>query len=526
MDARVFGKYTLLGRLGGGGMAEVFRAQFHGPEGFKKDVALKLILPQFSDDPDFLRMFIREATLAARLDHAKIVRIYEFDQVDGRYFISMEFVDGRDLRQLLTRAREIDRPLSVPQALVVAHEVCQGLAFAHGELTPGAPEVIHRDVSPHNIILSQAGEVKITDFGIAKLATAASVTRTGIIKGKASYMSPEQARGEPVDRRSDLFSLGCVLWEMLSGQKLFTGENDLAVLEHLQRGAIPNPSSFNKAVPPELDGVLASVLQRDPQRRFPSASALGRALDRILLTYPDLDRVASLAGLFREMFSSTTPRSGTAVVSVAADPGSAASEECVEPVGPEAATVKEDQYPTPHEKVETDQPPLRLRMRTVSLAVLVSLGLLLTGLGVYGWKTCDEGWGIGQGPVPESVVTATVPSLQLPILFDEPKSDRTEKKDEGLASPGPNDQTKFPTESGRRERRGMLSTGRLDLNVIPWARVYRGEKFLGETPLEGLILSVGEHELILKNPPLGKTKRVRVKIQAQQTTQQVFDLGD
>ncbi|RLB53672.1 MAG: hypothetical protein DRI34_13110, partial [Deltaproteobacteria bacterium] len=246
--ARKLGKFELLERLGGGGMAEVFRARLHGPQGFSKDIALKLILPQFSDEPDFVKMFIHEATVAAQLDHASIVRIHEFDQIDGTYYIAMELVDGKDLRSISARARSQDRPIKVAEALAIALGVARGLAFAHAELTPGRDPIIHRDISPHNIVVSRAGEVKITDFGIAKMASTASLTRTGVIKGKASYMSPEQARGERVDPRSDIFSLGCVMWELLSGQRLFAGENDLAILEKLQHGAVESCRRYNPLV--------------------------------------------------------------------------------------------------------------------------------------------------------------------------------------------------------------------------------------------------------------------------------------
>jgi serine/threonine-protein kinase len=229
-------------------MAEVFRARLHGPEGFEKDIALKLILPHFSSEPEFVKMFIREATLAAKLDHANIVRIHEFDQVEGRYYIAMELVDGKDLRRFTARAKELKRPVSVAEAVAIAREVCRGLAFAHGELIPNTIQVVHRDISPHNIIVSRAGEVKITDFGIAKLASGAGITKTGVVKGKASYMSPEQARGEPVDKRSDLFSLGCVLWGLLTGRRLFTGDNDMAIMRKIQQGPIDPPSKHNNEV--------------------------------------------------------------------------------------------------------------------------------------------------------------------------------------------------------------------------------------------------------------------------------------
>ncbi|MBW1811333.1 MAG: serine/threonine protein kinase, partial [Deltaproteobacteria bacterium] len=300
-----FGKYTLTERLGGGGMAEVFKARLSGPEGFVKELALKLILPHFSSEPEFVKMFIHEATLVARLDHANIVRIHEFDQIDGRHYIAMELVIGRDLRAISARAREIDRPIDVTEALMIGLEACKGLAFAHGELTPGSPLIVHRDISPHNLIISQAGELKITDFGIAKMSSAASITKTGVIKGKVSYMSPEQARGDTLDGRSDLFSLGCVLWEMLSGQRLFSGENDLAVLARLQKCEILPASRFNSQVAPQVDEVLQKLLQRSPQSRFSTASELSSELDKLLVETSSIDRATILVQLYRDLFPGT-----------------------------------------------------------------------------------------------------------------------------------------------------------------------------------------------------------------------------
>lgn len=311
-----FGKYVLTGRLGGGGMAEVFRARFAGPGGFEKNVAIKLILPNFSNDPEFVQMFMQEASLSARLDHANIVRIYEFNQIEGRYCIVMELVDGRDLRQMLLRCRDINRKLAVPEVLMIGVEICKGLAFAHGELRQGVPEIVHRDVSPHNIILSSAGEVKITDFGIAKLATASSHTKAGLVKGKVGYMSPEQARGEQVDRRSDIFALGCVLWELLAGQRLFTGDSDQVILYNLHNSPVKPASSFNVDVGAEVDELLKGLLERNPDKRIGSASAVMRQAENILGLYPNVQRGTLLSNLYRELFSGLPDALDTQVLDV------------------------------------------------------------------------------------------------------------------------------------------------------------------------------------------------------------------
>jgi serine/threonine protein kinase len=311
-----FGKYILTGRLGGGGMAEVFRARFTGPGGFEKNVAVKLILPNFSNDPEFVQMFMQEASLSARLDHANIVRIYEFNQIEGRYCIVMELVDGRDLRQILLRCRDINRKLAVPEVLMIGMEICKGLAFAHGELHQGVPEVVHRDVSPHNIILSSAGEVKITDFGIAKLATASSHTKAGLVKGKVGYMSPEQARGEQVDRRSDIFALGCVLWELLAGQRLFTGDSDQVILYNLHNSPVKPASSYNPDVGADVDELLGRLLERNPDKRIGSASKVMKQLENLMSLYPNSERGTLLSDLYRELFSGLKDTPETQVLDI------------------------------------------------------------------------------------------------------------------------------------------------------------------------------------------------------------------
>jgi serine/threonine protein kinase len=300
---RMFGKYELLERMGSGGQAEVFRAKLRGPEGFEKQLALKLILPEFSNDLEFTSQFFHEAKLCSRLEHANIVRVQEFDQIQGRYYIAMELVDGVTLSKLIVRAREVGRKIAIPEALLIAVEIAKGLAFAHGELSADVPEIVHRDLSPQNIMLSRTGEVKITDFGIAKVARSASYTRDGTVKGKPSYMSPEQATGRGVDGRSDLFSFGVVLWELLALKRLFHGGSDPELFNALQNDPIPLPSTIRE-VPPELDQVIMKMLDRNRETRMDSAAELARQFNRLLAGYPDFDRTRALAALYSELFPS------------------------------------------------------------------------------------------------------------------------------------------------------------------------------------------------------------------------------
>jgi serine/threonine protein kinase len=485
MVGKEFGKYTLDRRLGGGGMAEVFRARLHGPEGFEKDIALKLILPHFSSEPEFVEMFIREATLAAKLDHANIVRIHEFDQVQGRYYIAMELVDGKDLRRLLVRARELDRPLSVPEAVAIAREVCQGLAFAHGELPSNTPQVVHRDISPHNVIVSKAGEVKITDFGIAKLASGSVVTKTGVIKGKASYMSPEQARGDPVDKRSDLFSLGTVLWELLTGRRLFTGESDMAIMKKIQEGPIQPASKYNDQVTPDLDAIVLKLLSRPPDQRYPDAAKVAAALDKL-----EIPRHSTLlVDLYRELGDDESEGTGKL------------------PAHPETTT-DASQIGTVDAKILA--PPWRTRAMWIVGGVIVVAGLVLLFLPILFEQP-------ERMPEPKIEPAAALPEPEPtpPPVEPEPAT----AVGEGIGEPAP---IPVPKETVAP---GPKPTGRLFLNAIPWAKVYRGKKLLGETPIENLRLPIGKHKLRLVNDELQIDKTVYLIVRKNRTTRKVFDLN-
>jgi len=261
-------------------MAEIFLAQSHGPEGFEKQVVIKRIRSALADDPSFVQMFIAEARVASKLNHANVVHIFDFDRHEDSYYLAMEYVRGKSLAELHRRSRLLGRPFPPVLAAQISLEVARGLAYAH-RLTEHGHSVglVHRDVTPHNVLVSYEGAVKLTDFGIAKASNRASTA--GMLKGKFAYMAPEQARGDPVDARTDLFALGITLWELLTGARLFDGDSDVAVLRAVQEREISPPSSLNPGVEPALAEVVMTALQRDPMRRFQSASEL----ERRLLTY-------------------------------------------------------------------------------------------------------------------------------------------------------------------------------------------------------------------------------------------------
>jgi serine/threonine protein kinase len=284
-----FGPYRLLDRVAVGGMAEVFKAKRAGVEGFEKIVALKKILPHLSDNKEFVDMFVDEAKMVAGLTHPNIVQIFDLGKIDKSYFIAMEYVHGRDLRTIMKRAREKGLRMPLDLSLRVVSQVCAALEYAHRKKDErGHPmKIVHRDVSPQNILLSFEGDVKLVDFGIAKAATKASSTDRGALRGKLLYMSPEQAWGRPIDRRSDVFSLGIVLYEMVTETKPFLGPGtELTILELVRQCLVTAPREINPRVPEALDRVIMKALARNPDDRYQDAGEMQRGLERFLRERP------------------------------------------------------------------------------------------------------------------------------------------------------------------------------------------------------------------------------------------------
>jgi TonB family protein len=293
-----FGQYEILERIATGGMAELYRARRSGVEGFQKIVAIKKILPHLADNEEFITMFADEAKLAAQLNHPNIVHIFDLGKIEaGGYFIAMEHVDGRDLRAILQSAREVGNSLPIPLAVYVASKVAAALDYAHRRRDTEGQEltIVHRDVSPQNILISYEGDIKLCDFGIAKAASKASQTQSGALKGKVQYMSPEQAWGKALDRRSDLFSLGAVLFEMLTEQKLFRGDSDLTVLEKVRAADVVGPSSINPEISKSLEAIVMRALAREPEDRYGNASDMLRDLEAVLYSYTPAPGSADLA---------------------------------------------------------------------------------------------------------------------------------------------------------------------------------------------------------------------------------------
>jgi serine/threonine protein kinase len=279
-----YGPYRLLERVAVGGMAEVFKAKRSGVEGFEKVVAVKRILPHLSDNKEFVDMFINEAKVVAGLSHPGIVQIFDLGRIDRSYYIAMEHVHGRDLRSIQKRARERGLKIPLDLAALIVSRVCSALEYAHRKKDDRgrAMKIVHRDISPQNILISFEGEVKLTDFGIAKAATKATHTDAGALRGKLLYMSPEQAWGKPMDRRSDLFSLGIVFYEMLTDQKPFLASSEMSILEMVRQCRVTPPSSLNPRIPERLAKVVIKALEKDADQRYQDAAEMGRDLERAL----------------------------------------------------------------------------------------------------------------------------------------------------------------------------------------------------------------------------------------------------
>jgi TonB family protein len=298
-----FGQYVLEEHIATGGMAEVYKARMMGMEGFQKTVAIKRILSHLTDNDEFVRMFIDEAKLAAQLNHNNIIHIYDLGKIDRSHYIAMEFISGRDLRSILQECRE--RGLHVPVALVlyISTLLASALDYAHKKRDFENRDLglVHRDVSPQNVLISLEGDIKLCDFGIAKAASKASHTRAGALKGKLQYMSPEQAWGKDIDHRSDIFSLGLVLYEMLTLEKVFAGDSELSVLEQVRNPRVSAPSSANPDVEPEMDRIILKALRPETTERYQSARELQRDVEAVMREHGWAPDHTTIARFLREL---------------------------------------------------------------------------------------------------------------------------------------------------------------------------------------------------------------------------------
>jgi serine/threonine-protein kinase len=477
-------------------MADVWRAEVTGAAGVVKEVALKLVRGEHGERSDFVRMFVEEARLASRLGHANVVQVFEFDRVDGRYYIAMELVRGRDLGRVVERARERGVRLGLPRAVHLGVEVARGLSYAHRVAEGGRPlGIVHRDVSPHNVLVSFEGEVKLTDFGIARAMHRAGLTEPGTIKGKAAYMAPEQARGEAVDAGADVFSLGVVLWELCAGRRLFARDGDVATLEAVLSSApVSPPSAWNEEVPPALDRAILGALERDRARRTSSAQELGTALAAVLLGITRDPEDVDLRVLMRRLFADEIAREQAPPEPTRIRTSPAAAE-------PEAAFAAAATPPEDAPTLTADRPTGTSALR---LAAIAAGAAVLAGAAAIAVVPILRRAPPGPVPVTSAPLPAAAPIVPptptptaavqvaggapLPDALPAPAADEPEPTS-GVAplehAPGLSALAVPSASSGQ----GILS-----VNATPWGRVRVNGHLVGDTP-QSIRLPAGRHRV-------------------------------
>lgn len=301
-----FGDYFLLEKINTGGMAEVFKAKSFGVEGFERILAVKRILPTIAEDQEFISMFIDEAKIAVQLTHANIAQIFDLGNIDGQYYIAMEYVPGRDLRVIFDRAAKTGEKLGIDCVCYIISRLCEGLDYAHNKRDAnGKPlGIVHRDISPQNVLISYDGECKLIDFGIAKAAGKSSATQVGILKGKFSYMSPEQVSGKAkIDHRSDIFALGIILFEMLTLKRLFLGSSDFSTLEKIRKVEVSPPTLYNPNIPEELEDIVLRALEKDVALRYQSAHEMQEAIQKFMFHQKMYYTAKDLSDFSHKMFA-------------------------------------------------------------------------------------------------------------------------------------------------------------------------------------------------------------------------------
>jgi serine/threonine-protein kinase len=503
--SRSFGKYRLLDRIASGGMAEVWRAEAPGAEGFVKEVALKLIRGDHDARGDFVQMFIQEARLASRLTHANIVHVFDFDQVDGRYYIAMELVRGRTLREVVDRCRSLGLRPGLARAVHIGAEVARALAYAHRLEENGRPAgLVHRDVSPHNVLISFEGEVKLADFGIARALGASEVTAPGTIKGKLAYMAPEQARGDGLDARADVFALGAVLWELCTGRRLFGRDSDVATLNALMAEPVSAPSAWNEAVPPDLDALILSALERDPAQRTASAeelaSRLGSMRLRLASDHQDLDLRSLMGQLWPEGDAGRWDGGGTVVKgapgATAVKPAEAGSEDSTRTV------VRPRRGRAP---ARGGAPGRRLAL-VAGLALVLGAGLV-AALAASGPALLGRWRGRGGDPArPPASASPEAAAVPAPTASPEGASGAARPDPAAPAGPAPEapeaETGGAASQPGGGEASAEAIPASLAIRSSSWAQITIDGAAAGETPIEESV-APGVHRLRASHPRLG-----------------------
>jgi serine/threonine protein kinase len=546
------GKYKLVKLIASGGMAEVYLAKQAGAAGFEKLVCLKRILPHLARDKQFVEMFLNEARLAARLDHPNIVSIFDLGEANGNYFIAMEFIDGPSLRAIHKRAEERGEFLPIPELLKIVSMAAGGLQYAHDLTGPdGKPlGLVHRDISPDNVLVHRNGSAKVVDFGIAKAANSSSQTRTGTLKGKVAYMPPEQLRGEQLDRRTDVFALGVVLYELLAGKRPWEGTSEVALIGKIMTEEPQPLSELRTDAPPELVAIVERSLAKDRSQRYQSCHELQADLENLLVQMGQTITPARVSD-FVKAYSPETQAPAQGLEYSSAEIQQVEDEMNGTGAAPALVRGRGKAEERDSRTVAIASPPQRAPAPNRGLLYGVIAFLVIAG----------GGGGAGYlfffqqsapAPAPVAVERATVVERE-PAKPPEPAAQPAEPAKEApesaaqpaepakprprhvaVADPAPvvvvRDAAKPPPAPPAAEPPRPVPTvtsrGELVLLIRPWAKVEVDGREVGITPLnEPLMLTAGDHQVRLINPELQKdiTRTVHITASEKEVLKEILD---
>jgi len=549
------GKYRLVRLIASGGMAEVYLARQAGAAGFEKLVCLKRILPHFARDKQFVEMFLNEARIAARLDHPNIVSIFDLGEANGNYFIAMEFIDGPSLRAAARRALERGERLPIPEIVKIVSMAASGLHYAH-DLTDAAGRplgLVHRDISPDNILVHRNGTAKVVDFGIAKAASSSALTRTGALKGKVAYMPPEQLRGDPLDRRADVFALGVVLYEMLGGKRPWASDSDVSLIGRIMTEEPPPLSTLRPDAPAGLIAVVDRALAKDRNARYSSCHDLQADLEGLLLSLGQTitaSRLSDFARSYADPVVAPDESTGAAMKALEAEMNGTGS----------VPPLPSRRPPPPRREPRTvviPSPPARDRRGfAYGLAAFLSVAAI-GGAAGYTWLLRRgeihpdpipvERAAVVEQPAPKPVppepekpkppepgpAPAATPTVFSDELIPPPTTDPPPAI--AKAPPQPSVRRKTSAEADEDEESDeeepepmpvVTAKGELVLLIRPWARVEVDGQDVGVTPLNApLLLAAGQHTVRLVNPELGKdvTRTVRIGASERSVLKELLD---
>ena len=485
-------KYNIGPKIGAGGMAEVYDGELLGDLGFKRRVAIKKMAPQTDGEDEHFNLFFNEANLASKLDHPNIVKITDFfKDASHQFYIVMEYIDGVDLRTLCESSQ-----FTIGESLLVVKSILKALHYAHiGDSINSRPKLIHRDISPHNIMLSRGGVIKLLDFGLAKAVQNTLTDHTGVIRGKVSYMSPEQAKAQPLDARSDLFSLGVVFYELLTGERCFNGQSDAATLSQMLTTRIASPSQYNPNVSKELDHFVLSFLKRDRLERIESAEKALLQIDVFLSTEPnqplDYEALKTRGNQWSPPISSsqetTLPKTSTSTKTL---------------------THSQNLSIRPSKLAQDTSTASAKSKRTPKKWLLLALMPICAALVASAFLTLGE-----SKPAidvsSEQPTTKTSPPNKKDAPSAPPKKRKIQPIRVDAVAPKPTERTK--------------NSGTLSFKAKPWAKIYVNKKYIGQTPQlkvkikgnpvvvefvneeygkrikEKVFLAPGKHKLLFKN---------------------------